>query len=554
VSLPWAAVAIEALAASGVRDVIVCPGSRSAPLALAAAASELRVQAIVDERSAGFFALGLARASGRPAAVLCTSGTAGAHLYPAIIEASMAAVPLIVITADRPGELHGCGAPQTIEQRGLFAGFVRREIDLGAAVASPLAARAAARKVAHAVAAARGPIPGPVHINAPAREPLADATPLPPFAPPPPLPVPALAPAPETLAALRDRVGAARSIAIAAGPATLAARSYREPLLSACGAARVPVLAEASSQLRLCPEAAGPVIGGFAELLRRGAPPRALAPDLVVEIAAPPIAAGYQRWIASRPAPRLVLAAHQAIDPESGADLIVVGDLAVSVAALAAALSPSPDQARLFAAWSEAGGAAAERLEAELRPDDGRRMVRAACAALPAGAAVMAGNSLPIRWLEHAVDAAAAELDVLHQRGASGIDGLIAGAAGAAAAGDRPVCLLIGDVSCAHDLGSLAVAAAASAPLILCVLDNRGGRIFSELPYAGSVAPAVLERLFLTPPAIDLVAAARAFGLAAAAADSDDRLFAEVTAALDRRGATLIRATCNEQSTEVIRP
>ena len=169
----WAARLVATLADAGVRTCVVSPGSRSTPL-VAALAAEPRIAApvVIDERAAAFCALGAARATGEVVALVCTSGTAGAHWLPALIEAAEAGVPLVAITADRPPELQGAGAPQTIDQVRLFGGFVRSYVDLGPADGSELALRALRRKVAQAVVTARGPRPGPVHLEAPFRKPL----------------------------------------------------------------------------------------------------------------------------------------------------------------------------------------------------------------------------------------------------------------------------------------------------------------------------------------------------------------------------------------------
>ncbi|MEM9493265.1 MAG: 2-succinyl-5-enolpyruvyl-6-hydroxy-3-cyclohexene-1-carboxylic-acid synthase [Myxococcota bacterium] len=177
VQTAWARLFMASLRRAGVCDAIISPGSRSTPWVLAAEHAGLRTHTVIDERSAGFFALGQARMTAVPPLLLCTSGSAGAHYYPAIIEAAQSFVPLLVMTADRPSELHGCAAPQTIDQTRLFGDFVRQFCDLGPAESSAAAMHALARKAVQAVVMAGGPRPGPVHINAPARKPLEPAAP-----------------------------------------------------------------------------------------------------------------------------------------------------------------------------------------------------------------------------------------------------------------------------------------------------------------------------------------------------------------------------------------
>ena len=174
----WADVIAAALVEAGVTTCVVSPGSRSTPLVAALARDgRLELPVVIDERAAAFFALGLARASGAPVALACTSGSAAAHYLPAIVEASTAGVPLVALTADRPPELHACGANQTIDQVKLYGGFVRTARDLGAPEPTALALRALRRQVVDAVAHARGPIPGPVHLNVPLRKPLEPVAP-----------------------------------------------------------------------------------------------------------------------------------------------------------------------------------------------------------------------------------------------------------------------------------------------------------------------------------------------------------------------------------------
>lgn len=537
-SLAIAGALVRGLASAGVRDVVVCPGSRSAPLAVAAArCGALRIHSVVDERSAGFFALGLARVAGRPAAVICTSGTAGAHLYPAVIEASMAGVPLLAITADRPPELQHCAAPQTIDQRGLFGRFVRAE--LAAAASDSIASqRAAGRIAAQAVAASLGPAPGPVHINAPARKPLLgpEIEVIAPV-PAPTIEAPRLSCTPAALADLVARVERSRRPLVCAGASPLAARRWRDAVFAAATAQSMPLLAEATSQLRLgaiAPEV--PAISWFADTLLEPLAP-ALRPDLIIQIGVPS-SAGLLRLCADPAIERVILSPHQLIDHDNGAAAIAVGDVAESAAAIAAALPFNlPSRRAMTAAWVEA-----DRRPAESgAPLSGQRAIAAAVESLPPRSAIAIGNSLPVRWLDQAVAAGSVDHDVISQRGASGIDGLIAGAAGAAAAGDRPVCLICGDVSAAHDIGSLAVAAAQRAPLVLVILDNGGGRIFDELPYAASLSEP--ERaLFTTPGAIDLEAAAAAWAIRACAVETAADLSNAVGQACRRAGPTLIRA------------
>jgi len=565
---------MRSLATAGVRDVVVCPGSRSAPLAVAAIRDRgLRVHSVVDERSAGFFALGLGRATGRPAAVVCTSGTACAHLYPAVIEAAMADVPLLVVTADRPAELQGCGAPQTIDQRGLFGRFTRDEIELDGSETDSVAA--AKRVAGRAAFAARGPIPGPVHLNVRFRKPLmrsgsetpiagsetpiagsetpiaGSETPIAGSETPIAVAPPQLRCAPAALRDLMTRLEGAKRPIVCAGPIDLGARRWRNDLFRAATAQAIPVLAESTSQLRLCPVPSGaPVVSRFADVLLETLPPP-LRPDLIIQIGAP-TSAGFARLCALG-IERVVLSPFRPIDPQRNARAIVVGDLAGAVSAIAQAQPAYLGQRNEFvAAWRRADAQIRDRYDTVIGLS-GQAAIDAVLGAMPAGAAVAVGNSLAIRWLDQSLGAGEADVDVFCQRGVNGIDGLIAGAVGVASAGDRPCCLLVGDVSFAHDVGSLAVAAAVRAPLPIVVLDNGGGKIFDELPYAAQL-DATERALFTTPPALDIEAAARAFGLTASCSTSAPQLAARVSEACARPTASVLRAICSPTSRRVLPP
>ncbi len=569
----WAELVAGSLADAGVEDVVVSPGSRSTPLAVALARLPVRVHAIVDERAAGFFALGLARAGGAPAAVVCTSGTAPAHYLPAVIEAAMSGVPLVVVSADRPPELQGAGASQTIDQTKLFGGFVRRFDDLGPPDASALALRAVRRKLGQAVAAARGPAPGPVHVNVPLRKPLEPAAP----------------------ATAEDRAAAAEATRLRALPIAATAATVRVPddvivrvaaamaaterglLLATAGpasrrasrsaafalAARAgwPVLAEAGSQLRFAPRDGATAAVTMIDHLALTASP-ALAPDIVVQLGGEPVAMGLGALTAG--ARRFVIAEHGWPDGDSTAEAVLVGDVADTLTRLAAALVTTRLPSAYARAWREADRAAADALAGALAEHAATRpgkaaehaMVGAAIAAVPAGGQLVLGNSLPVRVADE-IAAGGRDLAVFTQRGAAGIDGLVAGAAGAAARGGATV-LVLGDVSFAHDVGALACAR--GLPLAIVVIDNGGGRIFDQLPVAGCDLPdGAFERLWRTPPALDPVAAARAFGLDAALVRDPDEMAAAIDRSLGRgtgRGAAgpiVIHAPVAPESAATIR-
>lgn len=555
--LAWARLFVRALGSSGVRDVVVSPGSRSTPLVLAIAEdASLRVHVVIDERAAAFFALGQARANGRPSALVCTSGTAAAHYLPAVVEADAAGVPLVVVTADRPWEAHDCGASQTIEQVKLYGGFVRHAVDVAQPDRSRAALRAVQRVAAQAAAASLGTRPGPVHVNLRFRkplEPVAVATPEP-FGPEvealveqgPPRVVPAVSePDPRGIDELAARLASAERGLLVCGPSPAWTTDLRAAATDLARRAGLVVLAEATSQVRFGEPAGAATCAWFDALLRAPGVRAQLAPDVVVELGAPATSSAWAAFAAALgDVPRFVLAPGGHPDPLGSARSILHGDPARALRALAARLGDGARETPWTRAWSRLDEAAGRAVVAEV--DGGSfgegAAVRRFVASLPGGASLAVGNSLPVRHLDTYVTAGGRAIPVLSQRGAAGIDGLVAGAAGSCAASRAPVGLVLGDVSFAHDAAGLATARALEEPLVVLVLDNGGGRIFDQLPIAGAAPEGVLRRFFTTPIELDFEAIARAYGARYADvgdAASLDRALAEAFA---RRGATVVVA------------
>ncbi|WP_437650174.1 2-succinyl-5-enolpyruvyl-6-hydroxy-3-cyclohexene-1-carboxylic-acid synthase [Sorangium sp. So ce362] len=564
----WAQLFVRALAQAGVRDVVLCPGSRSTPLAIAAVESvEVRCHSVVDERAAAFFALGQARVTGRPSVFVCTSGTAGAHALPAIIEAHHSFTPLVAITADRPWELADAAASQTIDQTKLFGDHVRHFAELGLPDPSSLAMRAVARIAAQAVSRALAPTPGPVHINARFRKPLE--------------PVDAAGPEAwqaEWEAQMRragPRVVAARAGVDARATEEIAARCARaERGLIVCGpapsreddarargavlalsrATGFPVLAEGTSQIYFGGLAEGVVMpASFDSFLRAPEFRAANAPDLILELGAPPTSGGYATYIAEHAGcRRFVVAAHGWNDPTSAAAALVMAEPAELCEALAvrfagAALDLGRGRRDWAATFARAGDVAAAQSARACAGDELTEgaVARAVASACPEGSLLAIGNSMPVRDLDTYCPPSARALRVLHQRGASGIDGLVSGAAGARAVAAAPLTLLLGDLSLLHDLTGLLLAARAAgdggAPLVIVVVQNDGGRIFEHLPVARRGAD-LLDRCFTMPQHLDFAPAAAMFGLAYERAGTSSGLAGALAAAYQRPGATLIEA------------
>jgi 2-succinyl-5-enolpyruvyl-6-hydroxy-3-cyclohexene-1-carboxylate synthase len=550
----WARELFAGFVAGGVTEVVISPGSRSTPLVLAAVErAELACRLIVDERSAAFFALGQARVSARPSVLVCTSGTAGSHYLPALIEAAEAGVPLIAVTSDRPPELHGRGALQTIDQAHLFGRHVRAFIDLGAPAEGSRQLAGVRGAAALAVARTVDPRPGPVHVNAPFRTPLeppADGGGGEP---------PAVASArftpprriatPEAVAELAQACLDARRGVVLAGPGPLSQASAVPALVALARRLGFPLLAEATSQARFSGAHAEAV--GLFELL---APTRGwtgLHPDFVIQVGGYPTSAGWGRYLEGEEAPaRWVVAAHGWHDPADAASGVVLGDIDLTVEALLVALGKGqPSDPEWLTLWRRAE----EAVEAELADADAREggagqlseagAVRAAVGALPRRSLLAVANSLTIREVDLACPAGTARVGVLSQRGVSGIDGTVSAAAGAASVAGVPVTAILGDLALLHDVGGLSATHNLGAPLVVVVLRNGGGQIFDLLPVAdGRLEERVVRDWFLAPQDIGLAAAAAAFGVGYRRAASAAEVEAAVTAAHEAGGTSIVEA------------
>jgi 2-succinyl-5-enolpyruvyl-6-hydroxy-3-cyclohexene-1-carboxylate synthase len=525
---------VEELARCGVRDAVLSPGSRSTPLAMALwRQSAIDARVVVDERSAGYFALGAAQATGSPVALLCTSGTAAANLHPAVCEADQAGVPLIVLTADRPPELRGIGAGQTIDQIGLYGPAVRWFCEVGTHDADDSGLLHLRSVACRGFAAAAGdPRPGPVHLNVAWRDPLGpepragDVTagsalalngreggpggdrPL--------TAVPRAAPAPAEalIDALADRIRAAPHGLIVAG--RIADRSAAPQIAALARATGYPILAEPTSQLRLGPHDRSLVVAAYEPIAR--ARPEQLAPDLVLRFGDLPTCKPLRQWLSSLPqAPQIVIDALGGWnEPTRIAGAIIRADPTQLSSALVARLDGAATEPPWADAWLAAAEAAEAAIGAELagldRPTEPG--VHAALGRLYAdGDLVYTASSMPIRDQEAFLPAGEANVLLLANRGANGIDGLISSGIGAAAASGQPSWIVTGDVGLFHDMNALASLRHTDAPVRIVVINNDGGGIFEFLPQAGEIERDEFEALLGTPQGLDLERVAALYGL-----------------------------------------
>lgn len=517
----------QELVDAGVTEVIVCPGSRSTPLALAARAHPgLRVRVLLDERAAGFFALGLARASRRPVAVVVTSGTAVANLLPAVVEASLARVPLVLLTADRPPELRDRGAPQTIDQVGIFGGHVRWSSDLPLLDGASDTRRHVRSVVARAVAIAWGSPAGPVHLNVPFREPLVPTSGLGPLATDDDeaaggRPYTAAMPGGATLTAdavadLAARLATVTRGLIVAGPQDDPA--LPDALARLAFATGFPIVADALSGVRSGPHDRANVLAHADHLVRPGAWREAHLPDLVVRFGATTTSKPMLTLLTdARPAQIVIDGDRGWSDPAILPTTFVHADATATATALADAIAATgvPAPAGWARDWCEADRIADRALldwlacvEERDEPFEGLPFA-ALAEALPDGALLWAGNSMPVRDLDDWLPSSSRAIRSLSNRGANGIDGVVSTALGAAAADVGPVALVVGDVSFLHDLNALVAARLHGLSATIVLIDNDGGGIFSFLPQATADAPQVglpdhYEELFGTPHGVDV--------------------------------------------------
>jgi 2-succinyl-5-enolpyruvyl-6-hydroxy-3-cyclohexene-1-carboxylate synthase len=518
---------VDELARAGVRHSCIAPGSRSAPLALAFwREPNVRVWSHVDERCAGFFALGLAQQTGDPVAILVTSGTAGANLHPAVAEAAEARVPLIVITADRPPELRGRGAGQTIDQLKLYGSSARWFCELGVQEADDEGLLHFRSVGARAVAESLGRPPGPVHLNVPLREPLAPE-------------------AMEGDVAARDRLalegrpdrrpltrvlrasGSADPAAAAAigelvaqtGRGIVLAGRQRDgelaPAASAFAAsAGYPVIAEPTSQLRAGDHDLIAVVAAYDPIFR--SLPERLAPELVIRIGDMVTSKAVRLWLsAHRDCRQVVIDPDGAWnEPTKNADLIVRAEPGPLLSSITGAGAQDPE-AEWLDAWRGAERAAAGAIDAFL---DGLgeelfepRVHRLLTEAAPPGSTIYVASSMPVRDLESFFGTAARPLRFLANRGANGIDGLVSSGLGAAAATAGRTFVLTGDLGLYHDMNGLLAYRRLGVEATIVVLNNGGGGIFDFLPIAKHRDG--YEELFGTPTNLDLEQVATLYGL-----------------------------------------
>lgn len=518
---------VEELARGGVRHAMVSPGSRSTPLAVALwRQAEIEVSVIVDERSAAFFAVGAAQATRAPVVLLCTSGTAAANYHPAICEADESGLPLVVLTADRPPELRGIGAGQTIDQIKLYGESVRWFCEVGTHEADDDGLLHYRSLACRALAAARGETrPGPVHLNLPWREPLAPLAVEGAVTATDPLalhgrdgrPLTAvtsidLEPSPFLLDEMAGHIGDAISGVIIAGRQL--DPELREPLAHLARASGFPILAEPTSQLRCGPHERSYIVATYDLLLRDEHFARSVVPDLVLRFGEMPTSKPLRSWLSASGADQIVIDPYGGWnEPTNRAAAILRADPTELASGWATRLEkeerPAPQR------WLDAEQAAYETLQSVLTGDEvSEPSLHAALGrAHRDGDLVYTASSMPIRDQEAFLPSIDTDVTFLCNRGANGIDGLLSSGIGAAHASGRPTTIVTGDLGLLHDVGGLAALRGVTAPVRIVVINNDGGGIFGFLPQAKALDGEEFEVLLGTPRGIAPGKAAQLFDL-----------------------------------------
>ncbi|MEY3817684.1 MAG: 2-succinyl-5-enolpyruvyl-6-hydroxy-3-cyclohexene-carboxylic-acid synthase [Actinomycetota bacterium] len=538
ITATFCATLVDEWLACGVRHAVVSPGSRSTPMALALAnRTELQVHIFHDERSAAFAALGIGKASGVPAILLCTSGTAAVEFHPAVVEAHHAEVPVLVCTADRPPELQAVGAPQTIDQQNLYGVAVRKFIN--ADVADDGEANSWRDLAQSAFVSTVGQRRGPVHLNLQFREPLVgDATDLPRRnSAHSSISRPALKVSPRHVKKLCKLLSASRGL-IVAGPENYLADSVIQ-LAESLG---WPVLADPRSKIRVEHHL---VIAAADSMLRDQRFAESHTPDVVLRFGTPPASKVVNTWLANSKATQVVLTTTPTlVDPDRKCALHMQCEIDAVCSELIASITARTNTT-WSSSWVQAEKLAQVAINAALTNElkiSEPAIARTIYACMPSNAHLVVSSSMPIRDVEW-YGAPRSALTVHANRGVNGIDGVVSTAVGVALATNEPTALLIGDVALLHDTNGMLNLNLRNLDLRIFVVDNNGGGIFSFLPQKTTLDEARFEMVFGTPHQVDIEALAKAHNISAQTIESLD----DLAMAVAQRGLRLTRIVTNRE-------
>ncbi len=567
-NLLWAGVLFDELVRAGVREVVLAPGYRSAPLVMAAEADgRLRVFTHLDERSAAFFALGLGKRARRPAAVITTSGTAVANLFPAVVEASYSEAPLLLLTADRPHRLRGADANQAIDQTRMFGGYVRDFVEAAPPEADAAALVHLRAVAARAVASSVGRPAGPVHVNLPFAKPLAptrapadgpdgfaSAHPLaargrPEAAPLTRITVRRAAPPAGRMAELAARVRAVERGLIVAGPSPEPERDGPAAIALAA-ATGYPLLPDVLSGARFGGAEGALRIGGYDLFLKHAPTREALRPELVLRLGASPTSANLLSFLGETGGEQWVIdGGDRWKDHLNVATDYLRADVAAFSDALCAELAPASGHAGSRDAWPSLWRRAEQAASRAVAGSaEGDLFEGAVCAeavrAAPPASTIFVSSSMPVRDLDAFAFPGRKPLLVHGNRGASGIDGILSSAAGVAAGGEGPVLALVGDVAFIHDMNGL-LSARDHAEVIFVLVNNDGGGIFHFLPIR-DFEPA-FTRHFATPHGLDFAHAAALYGLPHERVRTRTQLGSALKRAIARGGSGIVEVVTDRE-------
>jgi 2-succinyl-5-enolpyruvyl-6-hydroxy-3-cyclohexene-1-carboxylate synthase len=482
----------------GVRHAVVSPGSRSTPIALEIAnRQEIEMHIFHDERSAAFAALGIAKASGVPAILVCSSGTAAVEFHPAVVEAHHSETPILICTADRPAELQGVGAPQTIDQQNLYGVAIRKFVN--AEVANDSESHTWRHIARDLLATSLGDVQGPVHLNLRFREPLMGfATNLPPRSANDAVITKKVAlPSSRSLRKLNKALESENGLIIA-GP-----ENYRvESIVRLAEALGWPIIADPRSGTRVPNKL---VVAGADAILRDEDFSKRLRPDVVLRFGTLPASKVVNSWLSGSGANQVVITTTPSLtDPDRQCSLHIVSDIDELCAGLVSVHSKESVRKRSLSwldKWVAAEDSAQKAINAALADEPGLTepgVARAIYALVPEASHLVVSSSMPIRDVEW-FGAPRNGLRVHANRGANGIDGVVSTAVGVALATRQPTTLLIGDIALLHDVNGLINLASRKIDLRIVVIDNNGGGIFSFLPQAQTLDEAKFEKIFGTP-------------------------------------------------------
>ena len=538
ITATFCATLVDEWLACGVRHAVVSPGSRSTPMALALAnRTELQVHIFHDERSAAFAALGIGKASGVPAILLCTSGTAAVEFHPAVVEAHHAEVPILVCTADRPPELQAVGAPQTIDQQNLYGVAVRKFIN--ADVADDGEANSWRDLAQSAFVSTVGQRRGPVHLNLQFREPLVgDATELPRRnSAHSSISRPVSKVSPRQVKKLCKLLSTSRGL-IVAGPENYLADSVIQ-LAESLG---WPVLADPRSKVRVEHRL---VIAAADSMLRDQRFAESHTPDVVLRFGTPPASKVVNTWLANSKATQVVLTTTPTlVDPDRKCALHMQCEIDAVCSELIASITARTNTT-WSSSWAQAEKLAQVAINAALTNElkiSEPAIARTIYACMPSNAHLVVSSSMPIRDVEW-YGAPRSALTVHANRGVNGIDGVVSTAVGVALATNEPTALLIGDVALLHDTNGMLNLNLRNLDLRIFVVDNNGGGIFSFLPQKTTLDEARFEMVFGTPHQVDIEALAKAHNISAQTIESLD----DLAMAVAQRGLRLTRIVTNRE-------